>query len=35
MNIVKKIGVVITSLFLVLSIATSSISAEKKNIIQH
>ena len=30
MNIIKKIGVAITSLFLVLSITTSSISAEKK-----
>ena len=30
MNIIKKIGVTITSLFLVLSITTSSISAEKK-----
>jgi ribose transport system substrate-binding protein len=30
MNIIKKIGVAFTSLFLVLSITTSSISAEKK-----
>ena len=35
MNIVKKIGVVITSLFLVLSITTSSFADGKENLIQY